>query len=61
MSKVTLDKNLTSIENSWKFNSKVSKHFDKHVIKSVPHYKDIQDYVVSLSVWYLKDKSRVND
>ena len=61
MSKITLDKNLTSIENSWKFNSKISKNFDSHVIKSVPHYLDIQNYVVSLSEWFLKDKTRIYD
>ena len=61
MSKLTVDKNLSSIENSWKFNNKVSKNFDKHVVKSVPHYNDIQNYVVSLSEWYLKDKTRVYD
>ena len=31
------------------------------VVKSVPHYNDIQNYVVSLSEWYLKDKTRVYD
>lgn len=61
MSKLTVDKNLNSIENSWKFNNKVSKNFDKHVVKSVPHYDDIQNYVVSLSEWYLKDKTRIYD
>lgn len=61
MSKVTLDKNLASLENSWKFNNKVSKHFDKHVNKSVPHYQDIQNYAVSLSEWFLKDKTRIYD
>ena len=55
-------KGITSIEGSgWKFNKNVSNKFDKHVKQSIPHYDDIQNYICSLSEWFLKDGSIIYD
>tara|TARA_B100000767_G_scaffold275240_1_gene311188 strand:- start:1439 stop:2173 length:735 start_codon:yes stop_codon:yes gene_type:complete len=61
LNKKSVDNNLTSISNSWKFNNKVAKTFDIHVNKSIPHYSDIQKYAVSLSEWFLQENSRIYD
>ena len=54
-------KGLTTIEGSWKFDDNVALNFDEHVNQSIPHYKDIQKYVCSLSEWFLKENSTIYD
>ena len=49
------------VEGTWKFDNEVAKIFDKHVNQSVPHYNDIQNYVVKLSEWFLKDETIIYD
>jgi len=52
---------LSSIEGTWRFNDNVAENFDKHVNQSIPHYKDIQQYVTSLSEWFIKDNTIIYD
>lgn len=53
---------INSIEGtSWRFNDNVSKQFDKHVRQSIPYYDGIQNYVCSISEWFIKDKTIVYD
>jgi len=53
---------INSIEGtSWKFNDNVSNQFDKHVRQSIPYYDGIQNYVCSLSEWFIKENSIVYD
>tara|TARA_Y100000389_G_scaffold188076_1_gene210210 strand:+ start:35913 stop:36653 length:741 start_codon:yes stop_codon:yes gene_type:complete len=56
-----LGSGISSVEGTWKFNKNVANVFDKHVKQSIPHYDDIQDYIVSLSEWYIKDNSVIHD
>ena len=52
---------LNLIGKTWKFDNKVSKNFDEHVTQSIPHYADLQKYLVQLSEWFLKENSIVYD
>tara|TARA_B100001093_G_C26677537_1_gene948973 strand:+ start:219 stop:935 length:717 start_codon:yes stop_codon:yes gene_type:complete len=52
---------LNLIGKTWKFDDKVSKNFDQHVNQSIPHYADLQKYLVQLSEWFLKENSIVYD
>lgn len=53
---------ISSIEGtSWKFNHNISNQFDKHVRQSIPYYDDIQNYVCSLSEWFVKENSIIYD
>lgn len=56
-----LSENVSLIEKTWRFNDNVANNFDEHVNQSIPHYLDIQNYVVKLSEWFLKDGTRVYD
>tara|TARA_A100001011_G_scaffold316719_1_gene335840 strand:+ start:72 stop:431 length:360 start_codon:yes stop_codon:yes gene_type:complete len=49
------------VEGTWKFDNEVAKIFDQHVNQSVPHYQDLQNYVVKLSEWFLKENTVVYD
>jgi len=49
------------IEKTWRFNDTVAENFDQHVNQSIPHYKDLQNYLVQLSEWFLKDDAIVYD
>ena len=50
------DKKISSKKIKWTFKkNSVVKNFDKHIIKSVPHYTESQNLVVSLSNFFLKD------
>jgi len=42
---------------NWNFKGKVSKNFDQHVAKSVPHYLDGQDLICQLSDYFIKHDS----
>ena len=56
-----LGSGISSVEGTWQFNKNVANVFDKHVKQSIPHYNDIQDYIVSLSEWFIKDNSVIHD
>ena len=50
------DKKISLKKTKWTFkNYSVVKNFDKHISKSVPHYLESQDLIVSLSNFFLKD------
>ena len=54
-------KSLSLIEKTWKFNDTVAENFDQHVNQSIPHYDDLQNYLVQLSEWFLKDDAVIYD
>ena len=54
-------KKLPLIEKTWRFNDNVAQNFDVHVSQSIPHYNDLQKYLVQLSEWFLKDNVIVYD
>lgn len=54
-------RNLIKISNSWKFNKNISQNFDRHVVHSIPFYKEISKIMISLSEFYMKEGSRVYD
>jgi len=56
-----LGSGISSVEGTWQFNKNVANVFDKHVKQSIPHYNDIQDYIVSLSEWFIKENSVIHD
>lgn len=55
------NKKLSLIGKTWRFDNNVANNFDTHVEQSIPHYIDLQNYLVQLSEWYLKDQSLVYD
>jgi tRNA (cmo5U34)-methyltransferase len=60
--KLSLGKGINSIEgNSWIFNKNVAVSFDKHVRQSIPFYNLIQQYITSLSEWFVKEGSIIYD
>ena len=59
--RIKIDKNIKSSKSNWKFDKNVAKNFDSHVTKSVPFYNISHDLCVSLSEFFLKDKSRCYD
>ena len=54
-------RNISIVENTWKFDNNVANVFDKHVNQSIPHYNNIQKYLANIAEWYLKDNSIVYD
>ena len=46
---------------SWNFNGNIPKIFDIHVEKSVPLYNDIQNLIIGLGEFFIKDNSNVLD
>ena len=49
------------IERTWSFNDTVAENFDLHANQSIPHYSELQNYLVQLSEWFLKDNETVYD
>jgi tRNA (cmo5U34)-methyltransferase len=45
----------------WTFGGGVPEHFDEHVARSVPHYRDSHDLIVSLSDFFLLNGGLVYD
>ncbi len=45
----------------FKFNKKVAQSFDDMVSRSVPKYKEVQNDIISLSLNYIKDNSKILD
>jgi tRNA (cmo5U34)-methyltransferase len=56
-----VDKLITAVPGGWKFNKEVAKNFDSHVKKSVPIYNEVQEMVVEMSEWFIRDGSKVYD
>jgi len=56
-----VDKFITAIPGEWKFNQQVVDQFDDHVKRSVPLYSEIQDMVIEMSEWFIRDGSTVYD
>ena len=54
-------KELSIVENTWRFDDNVAEIFDKHVRQSIPHYEELQNYLASIAEWYLKDNSLIYD
>ena len=52
---------LSLISKTWRFNERVADNFDTHVVQSIPHYNDLQNYLVQLSEWFLKDDEIIYD
>jgi len=52
---------LNLIKDTWRFNDSVAENFDVHVRQSIPHYNELQNYLVQLSEWYLKDGTNIYD
>ena len=59
--KKNIRKSLSLIEKPWRFNDTVAENFDQHVSQSIPHYEDLQNYLVQLSEWFLKDDAIIYD
>ena len=59
---LSLGSGIHSVEgNSWKFNKNVANSFDKHVRQSIPFYDQMQNFICSISEWFLKDESIIYD
>ncbi len=54
-------KDISLVENTWRFDDNVANIFDKHVEKSIPHYQSLQKYLSRIAEWYLKDNSLIYD
>jgi tRNA (cmo5U34)-methyltransferase len=54
-------KDISIVENTWRFDDNVANVFDKHVRQSIPHYENLQNYLASIAEWYLKDNSLIYD
>ena len=58
--KFNVGKNL-SVSKNWKFTADVSRQFDVHVNQSIPEYKEMQNYIASLSQFFIKDNCNIYD
>jgi tRNA (cmo5U34)-methyltransferase len=45
----------------WNFKGNVYKNFDKHIIKSVPFYKETQDLYLQYTDFFLQNNARIID
>lgn len=52
-----VDKKIKVKKKKWTFSNSVYKHFDKHVLKSVPFYNEGHDLILDLSDFFLKNNS----
>lgn len=59
--KGTVDETLTAVPGDWRFDGKVAEQFDSHVRKSVPVYDQMQDMVVEVSEWFVRDGVTIYD
>ena len=58
---IIVDDLVTSLQGEWKFSKQVADVFDSHVRKSVPIYDDMQNMVLDMSEWFVKDNSTIFD
>lgn len=56
-----VDDLITAVPGNWKFDEPVAMGFDSHVRKSVPFYDEVQNLVVSLSEFFVRDNSSIVD
>jgi len=56
-----VDELITALPGEWRFDHEVAKDFDQHVRKSVPFYDQVQDMVVEMSEWFVRDGMAVYD
>lgn len=56
-----MSKKINYIGRTWKFDDTVAANFDNHVLQSIPHYADLQKYLVQLSEWFLKENCIIYD
>ncbi len=56
-----VDDVITAVPGNWKFDRQVTQQFDSHVRKSIPLYDEIQQMVVEISEWFIRDNSIVYD
>ena len=55
-------KNITARKSNWTFKSKVvAKEFDNHISKSIPMYHHVQKLVCDISLFFLKENSKILD
>lgn len=52
--------NITMKVSGWSFNS-VEKKFDKHILKSVPFYREVHNICLKLSEFFINDKTTILD
>ena len=56
-----VDNMISAVEGGWQFTSEVAQHFDTHVRKSIPLYKEVQSMTVDMSEWFIHNGSTVYD
>lgn len=56
-----VDEIISAVPGEWRFDEKVAKSFDSHVKKSVPFYDELQDLVIELSEFFVRDESVIYD
>jgi tRNA (cmo5U34)-methyltransferase len=50
-----------NVSKNWKFTKNVSREFDRHVNQSIPEYLEMQNYIASLSQFFIKDDQIIYD
>ena len=50
-----------NVSKNWKFTKNVSREFDQHVNQSIPEYLEMQNYIASLSQFFIKDDQIIYD
>lgn len=56
-----VDELITAVPGDWRFDGQVADHFDSHVRKSVPVYDQLQEMVVEVSEWFVRDGVTIYD
>ena len=46
---------------NWRFDEKVTKCFDEHVVNSVPFYNEFQNSIANMSVYFSQDNTKIID
>ena len=50
-----------NVSKNWKFTKNVSREFDQHVNQSIPEYLEMQNYIASLSQFFIKEDQIIYD
>lgn len=61
MNKIKTGQRIKTSNSNWKFSGKVAKHFDNHILKSVPLYLEGHDLICNISDHFLQNNSNVYD
>lgn len=56
-----VDELITALPGEWRFDHEVAQDFDQHVRRSVPFYDQVQEMVVEMSEWFVRDNMAVYD